>query len=149
MSLDHARPDRARLRLWLRMLKATRGVENALRSRLRESHGATLPRFDVLSALERSPDGLKMSELSRMLMVSNGNVTGIVDRLVAEGLAARSEVAGDRRATRVRMTPAGARLFAVMAADHARWVDALMAGLDDAEVDGAAATLAKLARTAQ
>jgi DNA-binding MarR family transcriptional regulator len=102
-----------------------------------------------MSALERRPEGLKMSELSRMLMVSNGNVTGIVDRLVEEGLALRAEVAGDRRATLVRLTEAGARQFAAMAAEHARWVDALMAGLDEAEVEQTAAALAKLARTAR
>ncbi len=149
MSLDLPRPERSRLKLWLRMLKATRHVEGALRERLRLDYGSTLPRFDVMSALERRPEGLKMSELSRMLMVSNGNVTGIVDRLVEEGLALRADVVGDRRATLVRLTEAGARQFAAMAAEHARWVDGLMAGLDEAEIEQTAATLAKLARTAR
>lgn len=149
MSLDLPRPERARLKLWLRMLKATRQVEGALRERLRVEFGSTLPRFDVMSALERRPEGLKMSELSRMLMVSNGNVTGIVDRLVAEGLAERADLAGDRRATLVRLTEAGTAQFAAMAAEHARWVDALMAGLDDAEVERTAAALARLARSAR
>lgn len=137
--------DRRRLRLWLRMLKSTRRIENVLRERLRLSFAATLPRFDVLAALERRPDGLKMSELSQMLMVSNGNVTGIVDRLEVEGLVLRLSVSGDRRATRVRLSEEGRLRFAEMAAEHAKWIEELTAGLNDDEVDQTASLLAKLA----
>ena len=80
---------RQKLRLWLRLLKTSRAVEAELRERLRLTFGTTLPKFDVMAALERQPAGLTMTELSRFLMVSNGNVTGIVDRLVAEGLVVR------------------------------------------------------------
>jgi DNA-binding MarR family transcriptional regulator len=93
-----------RLRLWLRLLKATRLVEGALRERMRAERGTTLPRFDVMAALYRAGEGLRMSDLSGVLMVSNGNVTGIVDRLEAEELVERVAVAGDRRAIRVRLT---------------------------------------------
>ncbi len=93
MSAPAARPapsaesaSKARLRLWLRLLKAARLVEAELRERLRTGHGTTLPRFDVMAALARTPRGCRMSELSGVLRVSNGNVTGIVDRLEAEGL---------------------------------------------------------------
>lgn len=70
-----------RVRLWLRLLKVVRGIEGELRENLRREHNTTLPRFDVMSALSRHPEGLKMSQLSGVLRVSNGNVTGIADRL--------------------------------------------------------------------
>ncbi|UWQ22689.1 MarR family winged helix-turn-helix transcriptional regulator [Jannaschia sp. W003] len=121
---------KTRLRLWLRLLKTTHGIEAELRRRLRERHGTTLPRFDVLAALARFPDGLRMSELSDLLRVSNGNVTGIVDRLSEDGLAERIAVPGDRRATRARLTEAGRAAFADLAAAHEAWIDELLEGVD-------------------
>lgn len=118
------------LRLWLRVLKINRLVEAELRERLRLSFGTTLPRFDVMSALYRNRDGMKMSELSRMLMVSNGNVTGIVDRLTEDGLMLREAVPGDRRAARVRLTDSGVAEFEHQAAAHEDWVSELLGGLD-------------------
>ena len=144
MSLDLPRAEKLRLRLWLQMLKATRHIEAELRERLRLEHGTTLPRFDVMAALERRPDGLKMSELSRRLMVSNGNVTGIVDRLVEDGLVMRVEVEGDRRATRVRLTNDGRRSFEAMARKHAEWIQQCMDPLGDREVAETTAALEKI-----
>lgn len=118
-------PSKERLRLWLRMLRTTRQVEAELRERLRTEFDSTLPRFDVMAALARNPDGLKMNELSQSLKVSNGNVTGIVSRLVDDGWVTRIAIEGDRRATRVRLTEAGQRTFAVMAEAHEHWVDEL------------------------
>ncbi len=117
---------KARLRLWLRMLKSSRGVEAELRERLRREFGSTLPRFDVMAALSRFETGLKMSALSGVLRVSNGNVTGIVDRLAEDGLVVRVQVPGDRRATLVRMTRKGQEEFARQAAAHELWIDELL-----------------------
>ncbi len=119
-----------RLRLWLRLLKATRAVETELREKLRTEFASTLPRFDVMAALERHPDGLKMSELSKVLRVSNGNVTGIVDRLVDDGIAAREPVPGDRRAVLIRLTPKGRDTFDMLASAHEGWIDALLGNLN-------------------
>lgn len=124
-----------RLRLWLRLLKAASGIEAELRRRLRDRYGTTLPRFDVMSALARSPEGLKMSEISDLLKVSNGNVTGIVDRLSEEGLAERQAVPGDRRANLVRLTPAGRVGFADLAAAHEGWIDEMLGGLNRTEIE--------------
>jgi DNA-binding MarR family transcriptional regulator len=110
------------LRLWLRMLTCTQLVEKRLRTRLRERFDTTLPRFDLLAQLERAPDGLKMNELSRRMMVTGGNVTGITDQLVAEGLVDRVDVEGDRRAYRVRLTPRGRKQFHDMAQEHEAWI---------------------------
>ena len=118
-----------RLRLWLRLFKTTRQIEGALRDRLRTEFGTTLPRFDVMSALSRAPQGLKLSELSRMLMVSNGNVTGIVDRLTDDGLITREAVPGDRRAARVRLTQAGMTEFTRQAAAHETWLNEMLSAL--------------------
>lgn len=118
-----------RLRLWLRMLRVTRQVEAALRERLRVEFDSTLPRFDVMAALYRDREGLKMNELSRRLRVSNGNVTGIVDRLADDGLVERIAIESDRRATRVRLTPAGCDAFTTMAEAHTRWVNELLDGV--------------------
>jgi DNA-binding MarR family transcriptional regulator len=115
-----------RLRVWLRMLKVTRMVESELRERLKSTFGTTLPRFDVMAALARAEDGLKMSDLSGVLRVSNGNVTGIVDRLVEDGFIERVPVPGDRRAMCVRLTRRGARRFGEMAKLHELWLDELL-----------------------
>ena len=128
----HSTPDPAskeRLRLWLKLLKLSSGIEAELRRRLRDEHDTTLPRFDVMSALARHPQGLKMSDLSGYLKVSNGNVTGIVDRLTDEGLALRVAVPGDRRAQMARLTPKGQDAFAALAAEHETWIDELLGGL--------------------
>jgi DNA-binding MarR family transcriptional regulator len=116
-----------RLRLWIRLLRASRIIEAELRERLKAEFDTTLPRFDVMAALYRTPDGMMMSDLSRFLLVSNGNVTGIVDRLVLEGHALRAQRNGDRRTSIVRLTNKGKELFQTMAAEHERWVDELLA----------------------
>lgn len=122
------------LRLWLRLLTLTQLVEKQVRGQLREQFGTTLPRFDLMAQLERHPGGLKMNELSRRMMVTGGNVTGITDQLVAEGLVERIGVEGDRRAFHVRLTPEGHAQFARMARQHESWIVAAFAGLSPAEV---------------
>lgn len=126
---EHDPVSKERLRLWLRVLKTNRLMEAELRERLRLEFCTTLPRFDVMSALYRNPKGMKMSELSRMLMVSNGNVTGIVDRLREDGHLLREAVPGDRRAARVRLTAKGITEFEKQANAHEGWVSELLAGL--------------------
>ena len=133
--------DRQRLRVWLRILKLQRLVGAELRERLRVEYDTTLPQFDVLSALDRAEKGLKMSALSEALMVSNGNVTGIIERLVEQGLVERAPVEGDRRATLVRLTGRGRETFAEMAARHRDWVSTALGGLG---VQDAAAVIALL-----
>lgn len=117
------------LKLWLRMLSCTVRVEDEIRSRLRTSFGITLPRFDLMAQLERQPEGLRMGELSKRMMVTGGNVTGIVDQLVKEGLVERVADPQDKRAFVVRLTKAGRRAFAEMAAVHEGWVAELFAGI--------------------
>lgn len=119
-----------RLKLWLKILKVSRRIEGELRDRLRTEFGSTLPRFDVMAALDRTEDGLRMSELSGVLKVSNGNVTGIVDRLVMDGLVERLPVEGDRRAMTVRLTKQGRKDFSALAAVHESWVNELFEQLD-------------------
>jgi DNA-binding MarR family transcriptional regulator len=122
------------LRLWLRLLTCTQLVEKQVRGQLRERFGTTLPRFDLMAQLERAPEGLKMNELSRRMMVTGGNVTGITDQLVAEGLVDRVDVEGDRRAYRVRLTPRGRKLFNDMAREHEEWIVDAFAGLTDKDI---------------
>lgn len=117
------------LKLWLRMLSCTVRIENEIRSRLRASFGITLPRFDLMAQLERHPEGLRMGELSRRMMVTGGNVTGITDQLEREGLVARVPDQKDRRAFVVRLTDEGRSAFAAMAAVHEGWIEALLAGM--------------------
>lgn len=118
------------LRLWIRLLRAARAIEAELRERLRKEFAVTLPQFDVMAALVRKEHGMSMTELSRMLMVSNGNVTGIIDRLAAEKLVLRQAPASDRRSYIVRLTPKGQSQFALIAKAHEGWVDELLAGID-------------------
>lgn len=138
-----------RVRLWLRLLKVVRGIEAELRDKLRRDHNTTLPRFDVMSALSRHPDGLKMSELSGVLRVSNGNVTGIADRLSEEGLVERIAVPGDRRAMRLQLTAAGLAEFAGQAAAHEAWIDELLQGVSPEEARAMAQRLQAFADAGQ
>jgi DNA-binding MarR family transcriptional regulator len=132
-----------KLRLWLGLLRASRAIEGELRARLREEFATTLPKFDVMAALARKgarqdggqDEGTTMTELSRLLMVSNGNVTGIIDRLVAEGMVVRLAHRGDRRATFVRLTAKGTQHFAAMARAHEAWIAELLAGLGREDTD--------------
>lgn len=137
------------LRLWLRMLTCTQLVEKRVRSRLREEFDTTLPRFDLMSQLERAPDGLKMNELSRRMMVTGGNVTGITDQLVIEGLVERVEVEGDRRAYRVRLTGKGRALFRDMAHEHERWIVEAFGGLGERDLAALHKLLGKVKEQAQ
>ena len=123
------------LRLWLRLLTCTQLVEKQVRHQLREQFDTTLPRFDLMAQLQRNPDGLKMNELSRRMMVTGGNVTGITDQLVAEGLVERQAVDGDRRAYRVRLTLQGRKTFDDMAKHHEEWIVSAFEVLTVKEVD--------------
>ena len=122
------------LRLWLRMLTCTQLIEKKVRGGLRDQFETTLPRFDLMAQLERSRDGLKMNELSRRMMVTGGNVTGITDQLVGEELVERVPVPGDRRAFRVRLTDKGRKAFVDMAHAHEAWVVDAFSGLQEREV---------------
>lgn len=125
--------DHQALKLWLRMLSCTVLIENEIRSRLRSEFSATLPRFDLMAQLERHPHGLRMGELSKRMMVTGGNVTGITDQLEQEKLVARVPDPSDRRAYSVKLTPAGRRAFEKMAAVHEGWVTEMMGGLSPTE----------------
>ena len=132
------------LRLWLRLLTCTQLIEKQVRAELRARFDTTLPRFDLMSQLERSPDGLKMNELSRRMMVTGGNITGITDQLVNEGLVERLEVTGDRRAFRVRLTHLGRKSFEDMAREHEGWIVDAFAGLSAREIDALHKLLGKV-----
>lgn len=125
-----------RLRLWLKLLRASSLIEDEVRRRLRSQRDWTLPRFDVMSALSRVPEGMKMSEISKRLRVSNGNVTGIVDKLVEEKLAVRVAVPGDRRAQLVQLTAQGQAVFTEHASAHEAWIDELLGGLNADDIEG-------------
>jgi len=133
-----------RLRLWLRLLSVTRITEAELREFLRVDHGSTLPRFDVMAALRRADDALTMSELSRRLLVSNGNTTTVVDRLELDGLVTRTPSATDRRVVHVALTGAGRRHFDELAAQHEDRLDSLFGGVSAAEVDALEELLQRL-----
>lgn len=118
------------LRVWLRMLSTTKLVSQEIRRRLRAEFGATLPQFDLLAQLDREPEGLRLGEISKRTMVTNGNITGLVERLEADGLVSRETPGDDRRVTVARLTDEGRRVFAEMAAVHETWVRELMADID-------------------
>jgi DNA-binding MarR family transcriptional regulator len=126
-----AHGDHAALKLWLRLLATTTQVEAEIRTRLRERFGISLARFDYLAQLYRYQGGMKMRDLSRCLMVTGGNVTGLTDDLEKEGLVARESSPSDRRAWIVRLTPKGKRQFETMAQEHESWILELFSGLDD------------------
>ncbi|MDA9229146.1 MarR family transcriptional regulator [Rhodobacteraceae bacterium] len=124
-------PDDAktRVRAWLKILKTSNFIEKNVRERLRIDHQTTLPRFDVMSALYRSKDGLKMSELSGVLKVSNGNITGIIDRLVQDGHVKRTAIQGDRRAYLALLTKKGSKQFQEYALEHEAWINEILSDI--------------------
>ena len=132
------------LRLWLRLLTCTQLIEKQVRADLREQWGTTLPRFDLMAQLEREPEGMRMNELSRRMMVTGGNITGITDQLEAEGLVERAGVEGDRRAYLVRLTPKGRQQFNAMAQAHEAWIVDAFASLSARDIQTLHALLGKV-----
>jgi DNA-binding MarR family transcriptional regulator len=139
----------AELRLWLRLLTCTTLIEGEVRRRLRDNFGVTLPRFDLLAQLDKTPGGMTLGQLSSRMMVSNGNVTGLAERLVAQGLLDRKPSASDRRAQIVTLTAEGRRAFRAMARAHERWIADLFAGLTAEEIDELMRLLAKTKASAR
>jgi DNA-binding MarR family transcriptional regulator len=133
-ALAHAPPGhKDELKLWLRLLTCTTLIEGEIRTRLRRDFDSTLPRFDLMAALDRAQGGMTLGEISRRMMVSNGNVTGLATRLEAEGLVERRTRPGDRRAQLLRLTPKGRREFARQSAAHEGWVAELLGGVEEAD----------------
>lgn len=139
-----AKADKLQLRLWLRLLTCTHLIERRIRAQLRMDFETTLPRFDVLSQLHSANNALTMGELSTRLMVTSGNVTGLITSMEKDGLVARNPHAMDRRSTVIRMTQAGEALFAELIPVHRGWIDALMSGLSRADMRQLLELLAKL-----
>lgn len=139
-----SRNDHRAIRLWLRLLSCSTQIEQVIRTRLRAQFGTTLARFDYLAQLARFPRGLRMKSLSQHLMVTGGNVTGLTDQLVAEGLVRRIDDPQDRRALIVQMTPEGQAWFDKIAVEHERWLEELLGRLDPQAAEGLYAALGNL-----
>jgi DNA-binding MarR family transcriptional regulator len=138
------------LRLWLRLLKCSNLIESRVRSGLREEFETTLPRFDMLAQLDAVGDaGLTMGELSRRLMVTNGNITGLTERLVKEKLVSRNALPHDRRSQRVRLTSSGRKAWEKMALSHRQWIEQMFAGMKDAEIEQLHKLIGRLRDTVQ
>jgi len=133
----------AELRLWLRLLTCTNLIEGEIRRRLRDTFHFTLPRFDLMAQLDKNPGGMTLGELSSRMMVSNGNVTGLVERLLAQGLLDRRPAPNDRRAQLVSLSSEGRRLFRTMARTHENWIAEIFAGLSADDIDDMMRLLAK------
>jgi DNA-binding MarR family transcriptional regulator len=132
-ALAHAPPGhKDELRLWLRLLTCSTLIEGEIRTRLRRDFDTTLPRFDLMAALDRA-GGMTLGEISKRMMVSNGNVTGLATRLEAEGLVERRARPGDRRAQLLRLTAKGRREFARQSAAHEAWIAELLGSLEPEE----------------
>ena len=136
-----------RLKMWIRLLGVTRGAESTLREYLRVNHDTTLPRFDVMAALYRRREGVTMSELSRLLLVSNGNATAVVDRLEADGMVRRTPSDSDRRTVFVALAPEGLAAFEAMAAHHEAEVDKLFSGLSEPDLDALTDILKRMGKS--
>jgi DNA-binding MarR family transcriptional regulator len=134
---------KAELRLWLRLLTCTNLIEGEIRRRLRTAFDVTLPRFDLMAQLDKSPSGMTLGELSSRMMVSNGNVTGLAERLVADGLLDRRPSPNDRRAQIVSLTPEGRKTFRAMARTHENWIAEIFGELSQSETETLMRLLAK------
>jgi len=139
----------AELRLWLRLLTCTTLIEGEVRRRLRDNFEVTLPRFDLMAQLDKTPAGMTLGQLSSRMMVSNGNVTGLAERLVAQGLLDRKSSPSDRRAQIVSLTAEGRRAFRTMARAHENWIAELFSGLAEGEIEDLMRLLAKAKTSAR
>lgn len=157
-SAARSAPSRSRdahgsLRAWLRLLASSNLIESEVRRRLRAEFGVTLPQFDVLAQLDLAsrehPQGLTMSELSRRLMVTNGNLTGLIERLVDEKLVNRLPSPTDRRIQIVRLTAAGKRALDAMTPHHEQWIQEMFSGLSPDEQAQLLSLLGKLRDSAR
>lgn len=137
------------LRLWLRLFTCKEVIETEVRRRLRESFDVTLPRFDLMAQLERTPKGMTLGELSQRMMVSNGNVTGLADRLVEQGLIDRRPSPKDRRAQIVSLTAQGRKFFRSMARTNGDWIGEIFADLSADDIDALMRLLAKTKASAR
>lgn len=126
--------DTKKLSLWIRLISNSNIIEKEIRNLFRSEFGVTLPRFDLMSTLYREQGGLTMGELSKRMLVSNGNVTGIVERLQKEGLVKRWVLPTDRRIYSVGLTPRGRTDFKVMADRHKEWIGDILGDLNDEEL---------------
>jgi DNA-binding MarR family transcriptional regulator len=142
--LESPQDHKDELRLWLRLLTCTNLIEAAIRKRLGEDFDTTLPRFDLLAQLERAPDGMTLGDLSRRMMVTNGNVTGLVERLVQSGLIKRVPLPSDRRVQIVKLTPKGHAHFNRVASAHQDWIAGLFGRLSPKDVAELLRNLGKL-----
>lgn len=124
------------LRLWLRLLSTTKLISQEIRRRLRREFGATLPQFDLMSQLYRENEGLRLGELSKRTMVTNGNITGLVERLEADGLVLRERLPDDRRVILACLTAKGRKTFEAMAEAHEGWLKDMMADVDPIVITG-------------
>jgi len=132
--LEQAPRSKMALRIWLRLLTSSQLIEKQVRGRFRTDFDTTLPRFDVLAALAREPDGQTMGDVSRWLLVSSGNITGIMTRLVDDGLVTRDQSSDDRRSSMVRLTKAGQKEFKKLSMAHENWVKQLLRGMTKQEM---------------
>ncbi len=127
--------DHIALRLWLRVLTCSNLIEGKVRGRLRSEFESTLPRFDLLAQLDREPDGLTMGELSKRMMVTGGNVTGLVSQLEQVGWVSRKAHPESGRTFITRLTPEGSSAFKNMAAAHEEWVKAMFEQVSNDDID--------------
>ena len=139
--------DHHSLKLWLRLLTCSSLIEKKVRDELRLSFDMTLPRFDFLAQLERAPDGLTMGELSKRMMVSGGNISGIAAQLADEGLIDRCQVPNNRRTFIVTLTQKGRDEFETIAKAHERWVIEMLGQLDQDDVNQLMNLLLKVKNT--
>lgn len=137
------------LRTWLRYLSCGRLIENEIRSRLRREFNTTLPRYEVMAQLEQFPQGIKMSDLSRHMMVTNGNITGIADQLLKEGFVQRIKLPHDRRSSILKLTAQGKKQLQAISAAHNEWVCSVFGKLSEQHIDGMMASLQELKKHSQ
>ena len=136
------------IRTWLRLVKAVLPMEREVNRMFQHEFGQSLPRFDVLSQLERSrPGGHAVGVLADLLIASAGNITRLISRMEDEGLVHRTMADGDRRRQIVVITNKGLDLYRTMEDRHTRWCVERMAGLSADEKADLQRLLIKLRAT--
>ncbi|GKQ49696.1 MarR family winged helix-turn-helix transcriptional regulator [Bradyrhizobium sp. Ce-3] len=131
-------------RLWLQLLSLHGELFASLNSMLSSEFGLSLAKFDVLAQLDRYRDGLALGQLSQNLKVSGGNVSGLVQRLLADDLISKQMSSEDRRSFIVRLTPKGEALFRKAADVHKRQLSERLENIPAQELETALSVLRSL-----
>lgn len=143
-NVDEMKRRKIETRIWLSVLSIESNIFSKLNGALSAQFGISVAKFEFLAQIERYPDGISLSQISANLKVTSGNVSGLVRRLLADGLITKTMSLEDRRSFIAKFTPEGKELFDKANILHAETLAHCFAEVPLSELEAALATLRSL-----